>query len=169
MYRISLSPEQRQSLQEQARQRGLCPYRRERLEMVRLSDAGWSVPRIAHHLGAHEQTVRTWVKTFLCGGLEALSNKPRGGKSSALTEEILEAVRAELAQGQRIWTAGQVADWIAQHHAVHLSVRRVRSHLRRAGLSWQRTSRSIEHKQDAQEVAAKRISLEMLKKGGMPD
>lgn len=165
MYRISLSAEQRQALHEQSRQRGLVPSTRDRLEMVRLSDAGWSVPRIARHLGLHEQTVRAWVKAFLGGGLEAMADKPRGGKSSAVTPQILELVRQEIAQGQRIWTAGQVADWVAQQHGVRLSARRLRDHLQRAGLSWQRTSRSIGHKQDAHEVAAKRLTLEMLKKG----
>ncbi len=33
--------------------------------MVRLSDAGWRIPRIAIHLNQHEQTVRYWIKAFL--------------------------------------------------------------------------------------------------------
>jgi DNA-binding NarL/FixJ family response regulator len=67
MYRIALSDEQRQEVRERTRQRGIAPSTRDRLEMVRLSDAGWSVPRIARHLGAHEQTVRAWIKAFLAG------------------------------------------------------------------------------------------------------
>jgi hypothetical protein len=67
MYRITLTDEQRHELRERARQRGIAPSTRDRLEMVCLSDAGWSVPRIrqAHHLGQHEQTVRAWIYTFL--------------------------------------------------------------------------------------------------------
>jgi transposase len=60
--------------------------------MVRLSDAGWSVPRIARHLGQHEQTVRAWIKAFLAGEFEALPNKPRGGKESALSAPMLQSV-----------------------------------------------------------------------------
>ncbi len=32
---------------------------RDRLEMVLLSDAGWSAPRIAGHLGCHPHTARS--------------------------------------------------------------------------------------------------------------
>jgi hypothetical protein len=46
MYRITLTDEQRRELRAHTRQTGLAPSTRDRLEMVRLSDAGWSVPRI---------------------------------------------------------------------------------------------------------------------------
>src|SRR5919199_2972574 len=148
MYRITLTDEQRQDLRLRTRQAGLASSTRDRLEMVRLSDAGWRVPRIARHLGLHEQTVRAWIKAFLRGGFDALPNKPRGGKQSALTAPVLEAVRAEVATGARTWTAAQLADWVADHHGVRLSADRLRRHLPRAKISWQRTSRTLKHKQD---------------------
>src|SRR2546421_8626134 len=114
MYRIALSDEQRQELRERTRQAGIAPSTRDRLEMVRLADAGWSVPRIARHLGQHEQTVRAWIKAFLARGFDALGNKPRGGKTSALTPAILAHVRAEIAKGERTWTAAQLTAWIAE-------------------------------------------------------
>ncbi len=159
MYRITLSESQRQEVRERTRQNGLAPSTRDRLEMVRLSDAGWSVPRIARHLGQHEQTVRLWIKVFLAGGFDALPNKPRGGKQSALTAAMLESVRAEVATGERTWTATQLADWIAAHHGVRLSADRLRRHLRRAKISWQRTSRTLRHKQDPAEVAERGAAL----------
>ncbi len=140
MYRIHLSTEQREDLRCLVRQTGLAPSTRERLEMVRLSDAGWSILRIARYLGQHEQTVRAWIKAFLAGGFAALSNKPRGGKQSALTPTLLDALRAEIAQGQRTWTAAQAAAWLAERSGVRLSVDRVRVHLKRAQLTYQRTS-----------------------------
>lgn len=167
MYRITLTEEQRRELRARTRQAGLAPSSRDRLEMVRLSDAGWSVPRIARHLGQHEQTVRAWVKAFLDGGFDALPNKPRGGKVSALTPAMLEAVRAEVATGQRIWTAAQLADWIAERHGVRLSADRLRRHLQRARISWQRTSRTLRHKQNPDEVAERQAVLDDLAKKGM--
>jgi transposase len=134
--------------------------------MVRLSDTGWSVPRIARHLGQHEQTVRAWIKAFLRGGFDALPNKPRGGKQSALTAPVLEAVRAEVATGERTWTAAQLADWIAERHGVRLSADRLRRHLHRARISWQRTSRTLRHKQDLAEVAERQAVLDDLAKRG---
>jgi len=136
--------------------------------MVRLSDAGWSVPRIARHLGQHEQTVRTWIKAFLAGGFAALPNKPRGGKVSALTAPLLERVRAEVATGTRTWTAAQLAAWLADHHGVQLSADRLSIHLRRARISWQRTSRTLRHKQDPAEVAEREAVLTDLAKKGAP-
>ena len=168
MYRIALTDEQRQELRTRTRHVGLAPSTRDRLEMVRLSDAGWSVPTIARHLGQHEQTVRAWIKAFLDGGFDALPNKPRGGKQSALTVSILDAVRAELAKGGRTWTASQLADWVAEHHGVRLSTDRLRVHLRRAQISWQRTSRTLKHKQDPVEVAERQAALAELAKKGMP-
>ncbi len=167
MYRITLTDEQRGELRARARQVGLAPSTRDRLEMVRLSDAGWSVPRIAGHLGHHEQTVRIWIKAFLTGEFDALPNKPRGGKESALSAPMLESVRAEVATGTRTWTAAQLADWVAEHHRVRLSADRLRIHLRRAKISWQRTSRTLRHKQDPDEVAEREAVLTDLAKKGM--
>lgn len=167
MYRVTLTDEQCQELQHRTRQRGIAPSTRDRLEMIRLSDAGWSVPKIARHLGQHEQTVRAWIKVFLARGFDALPNKPRGGKHSALTPAILEAVRSELARTHRTWTAAQLGAWIAEQHGVRLSTGRLRIHLKRATLSYQRTSRSLKHKQKPEEVAEKRAALEDLEKKGM--
>ena len=166
MYRITLSHDQHEELRERTRQAGLAVSTRDRLEMVRLSDAGWSVPRIARHLGQHEHTVRTWIKAFLDGGFDALPNKPRGGKQSAVTGAMLEAVRAEVATGTRTWTAAQLAAWVAERHGVRLSADRLRIHLRRARISWQRTSRTLRHKQDPAEVAEREAVLTDLAKKG---
>jgi transposase len=168
MYRITLAEAQRHELRERTHQRGLAPSTRDRLEMVRLSDAGWRVPRIAEHLGQHEETVRRWIKAFRGGGFDALPNKPRGGKQSALTAAMVESVRAEVAKGGRPWTAAQLADWIAAQHGVRLSADRLRRHLRRAQISWQRTSRTLTHKQDAVEVAERGAALAAAAKKGTP-
>ena len=166
MYRIALTREQQEELRRQTRQKGLDPSTRERLEMVRLSDAGWSCPRIARYLGQHEQTVRAWIKAFLAGGFAALPNKPRGGKQSALTAAMLEALRTEMAQGQRTWTAAQAGEWLAERFGVRLRVDRLRIHLKRAQLTYQRTSRSLRHKHDPEQVAARTAALAVLEKGG---
>jgi putative transposase len=166
MYRVILTDQQRKELRERTRQVGLASSTRDRLEMVRLSDAGWSVPKIARHIGQHEQTVRTWIKAFLHAGFDALPNKPRGGKHSALTSAMLETVRTHVAKRERTWTAAQLADWVEQQHGVRLSTDRMRVHLRRAKISWQRTSRSLNHKQDLAEVAHKQATLDALEKKG---
>ena len=65
MIRVELNDEQREELRKRSREPGIHPRIRDRLEMVRLADAGWSIPRIARHLGYHEQTVRKYIKRFV--------------------------------------------------------------------------------------------------------
>lgn len=58
MIRVCLTPAQRTALHQRARARVVAPRLRDRLEMVRLSDLGWTVPQIAAYLDCHHQTVR---------------------------------------------------------------------------------------------------------------
>ena len=169
MYRITLTETQRSELQSRTRLPGIAPSTRDRLEMVRLADAGWSIPQIARHLGIHEQTVRLWIKAFITGGFDALTNKPRGGDTSDLTPAMLEAARAEIAKRNRTWSASQIAAWIAQHHGVRIGPGRMRVHLKRANLSYQRTARSLKHKQKPDEVAKRKDQLHELEKRGPQD
>ena len=168
MYRVTLTDEQRIELNRRAHQSGVAPSTRDRLEMVRLSDAGWHIPQIAGPLGQHEQTVRFWIKAFRTGSFDALTNKVRGGSVSALTPEILEAIRQELGKAERTWNAQQIAAFIDEKFGVRLKAGQVRRKLRRAPLSYKRTSRSLHHKQKPDEVKAKKEALDALKKGAMP-
>lgn len=169
MYRVSLTDEERQELKRRAHQAGIAPSTRDRLEMVRLAGAGWSIPQIACHLGQHEQTVRRWVRSYLVWGFDGLSNKPRGGSSSVLSPTVMEAVRQEVAKGSRSWSAGQIANWIAEHFGVERSSAQVRRKVRELRLSYKRTSRSLRHKQKPQEVVEKQVALAKLQKGGTPE
>ncbi len=166
MYRITLTKDQRQELQRRTRQPGIAPATRDRLEMVRLSDASWSIPKVARHLGIHEQTVRAWIKAFIATGFDALTNTPRGGDTSDLTPAMLETVRTEVGKGTRTWTAAQICDWVAEQHGVRISPGRMRVHLKRAKLSYQRTARSLKHKQTPEDVAERKAVLEELEKKG---
>jgi transposase len=142
---------------------------RDRLEIIRLSDAGLRISRIAPLLQLHHQTVRKFVKAFLSGGLDALCDKPRPGKVSALTQPMQAALYAQIEKGERTWTASQMADWLKEQFGLSLSPQRVAFHMRREGLVYKRTSRSLKHKQDAEQVAASKASLELLKRGPKAD
>jgi transposase len=167
MYRVTLTDEQRRELQQRTHQRGIAPSTRDRLEMIRLSDAGWSIPTIARHLGQHDQTVRFWITAFLTGGFDALPNQPRGGKQSSLTRAMLDDLRSEITSSQRTWTAPQIADWLPDQHGIRLSPGRLRVHLKRAKLSYQRTSRTLKHKQNPAEVVEKQALLQAFEKKAM--
>ena len=166
MYRVHLNDQERQDLQRRAHAPGIRPRTRDRLEMVRLADAGWSVPQIARHLGMCEKSVRAWIQRFLEQSFDALLDQPPLGRTSRLTPTIREAVRQEFAQGERTWTAQQVAGWIAERFSVEVSVSHLRRLLRRWKLSYKRTTRSVRHKQKPEEVAAKQTALEAEEKRG---
>lgn len=165
MYRITLTDDQLHELNRRAHQSGVAPSTRDRLEMVRLSHIGWSVPRIARHLGQHEQTVRRWVRAFRTGSFEALVDKPHPGLASALTPALLEMVRAQLLKSDRTWTGPQLAEWLEQEHQVRLSADRVCFHLKRARIAYKRSARSLKHQQDPVALEASKASLAMLKGG----
>src|SRR5437660_11459464 len=162
MYRVQLDTAARQELTRRTRLPNLAPRTRDRLEMVRLSDAGSSVPRIAQHFGAHHQSVRYWIKAFLTGGFDALSDRPHTGKRSAITDEMLARVKALLSQGERTWSAQQVADWVAQEYGIRRSAKQWRTLLRRIGQSYKRTERSLQHKQKPQLVQAAKAEMAAL-------
>ena len=166
MYRVRLTDAQQQELRRRSRDAACKPRTRDRLEMVRLSHAGWSVPRIAQHLGLSEATVRSWIKTFLTHGFDALPDRPHPGQQSLLTPAMEEAIRQELRKDERTWTTEQLADWVAQQFGVRLTSDRVGRRLKRAGIRWKRTGRSLKHKQNPDEVAARQAEMEAQEKRG---
>ena len=168
MYRVHLEADARQELTRRAHQPEIAPNTRDRLEMLRLSDAGGSIPKIARHLAYHEQTVRHWIKTFLLEGFDALVDVPRPGKPSAIPEEIRQDVRAWIEKGDRIWSAGQIAAEVERVHGLRRSAKQWRRVLRREQMTYKRTSRHLKHKQHPDQVATKQAELEALQKRGSP-
>jgi transposase len=169
LYRVHLTEEQRVELQRRTRATGIKPRTRDRLEMVRLLDAGWRVLQIAAHLRTSPRRVRFWLKQFLETGFDALADQPHPGQTSRLTPALLECIRQELDREERTWTTRQVAVWLEEHHGVRLSRDHLGMLMRRAGLSCRRTERGLSHKQDPEQVAACAADLETLEKGVMPD
>lgn len=169
MIRVHLTDPQRDEVRARTREPGIAPRTRDRLEMVRLADAEWSVPRIAGHLGCHEQTVRRYVKAFLAGGVDALPDRPRPGQPPRVTAAHLDALEALLDGGGRTWTTAQLAAWLDREHGVrvhpdHLSVL---LHKRRFG--WKRTVASVAHKRrDRDGYDAKVAELGDLRKKRRP-
>lgn len=168
MYRVVFDEDARRELIRRAHHPKIKPRTRDRLEMLRLSDAGWSIPKIAQHMHQHEQTVRHWIKVFLLDGFDALVEVPRPGKPSAITPEILAQVRDWIEKGDRIWSAGQIAEDVDRVYGIRRSVDQWRRLLHRQRLTFKRTSRHLKHKQDPEKVADKKAQLEALQKKGSP-
>ena len=166
--RVQLTEEQREELKRRTRAADIKPRTRDRLEMVRLADAGWGPPQIARHLRLSARRVRFWLKQFLESGFDALPDQPHVGQTSRLTPALVEAVRQQLDRSDRTWTTRQLAAWLEEEHGVRFSRDHLGTLLRRAGLSCRRTERDLGHKQDPEKVAAGKAELKTLEKGATP-
>ena len=107
MIRIHLDDATRRELNA-LRRSDLPATARDRIEMVTLSDAGWSPPRIAGHLGYHPQTVRDLLRDFAARGRDALfPGKPGPPPDAERRREVTEALR-DLLRQERTWTGRQL-------------------------------------------------------------
>jgi len=145
MIRTKLDDATREQLQS-LRQKPLPPRTRDRLEMVLLSDAGWSAPRIAAHLGYCGQTVRDLLRAFLARGADALYPFRTGlGPDVEHRNRVTDELTRLLAE-DRTWTSRQLAHALADR-GIAMGARQVRRHLKRLGARYRRTAQSLTHKQ----------------------
>ena len=159
---IKLSSECRDAVSVLRRDPRLSPSERDRVEMMLLSEQGWSVPQIASHLGYCQATVRRLFKQFKEEGVGALRHKPPGPpKDSVRTQQVQTALTTLLSQ-ERTWNAIQLAHAL-QEQDIHLSGRQVRRYLRGIA-SWHRTVRTLKHKQNPEKLSRAQKTLATLKK-----
>lgn len=162
MLRIQLDDATRAELQA-LRRTDLPALARDRLEMVFLSAAGWSPPRIAQHLGRYPQTVRNFLHDFQARGIPALyPDKPGPDPDQARRDHVTARLR-DLVGQDRTWTSAQLADAL-RPHGIDLSGRQVRRYLKLLGAGYRRTASTLEHKQDPARVAQAEADLAALKK-----
>src|SRR4051812_23533585 len=109
MLRIRLTDSQRSELQS-LRRSDLAAVARDRLEMVLLSDAGWSPPRIAGYLGRHPPTVRAALHGSAARGVNAFYPDQPGPEPDQARRADITAKLAALLGQERTWTSRQLAD-----------------------------------------------------------
>jgi transposase len=141
----------------------LSPAERDRVEILLLSAAGWTVPQIAEHFACCHATVRRLLHRFAAAGPAAL-RRQHPGPAPDLTrrQRIHTAVERLLAQ-ERTWTAAQLAQALRDDD-IHLSARQLRRYLRQIA-RWRRVARSLRHKQDPIRVVQAKEELAELKRG----
>lgn len=146
MIRTTLDEATRDELQH-LRRTERSPKVRDRIEMVSLSDAGWSAPKIANRLGYHAQTVRDLLRAFLARGAAALYPSRSGPAPDTERFEQVAAALHELLQGPRTWTSRQLSRVLAER-GIELGPRQIRRYLERMGARYRRTAQTLKHKQD---------------------
>ena len=163
MLRLTLTPDERAAVETLRRDPTLSPAERDRVEMLLLSAAGWTVAQIAAHFGCCLATVRRRLHGFRGVGLAAVRRQhPGPSPNLAYRSRITAALERHLAE-DRTWTAAQLAD-VLHADDIHLSARQLRRYLPQVA-GWRRVARSLHHKQDPVRVAVAKEELAELKKG----
>lgn len=162
MIHIQLDDATRAELQS-LRQAALSPRSRDRLEMLLLSAAGWSPPRIAAHLGCDAQTVRKTLHGFRRRGQAALFPAPPGPAPDLARRDAILARLRDLLGQDRTWTGNQLAE-VLSASGIPLSGRQVRRYLRLLKAGYRRTASTLEHKQNPAKVERARRVLDGVKK-----
>jgi transposase len=141
----------------------LSPSARDRLEMVLLSDAGWSAPRIAAHLGCHPHTARKALRLFQQHGSAGFTPRRPGPPPDQARRDRITGLLTELLSQERTWTSAQLAEALGPH-GIDLGTRQVRRYLKLLTAGYRRTASSLKHKQDPAKVERAKTVLHGLKK-----
>jgi putative transposase len=168
MLRVHLSPSDHDAVQTLRRDRTLTPHERDWVEMILLSAAGWSPPRIAAHLRCHPETVRRLLKRFQQDGLAALRQRRTGPPPDLARRQQVTAALDGLLQQDRTWTARQLAAALTEQ-GITLSTRQTRRYLASMRARWRRTARTLKHKQDPVRAAQAAHTLAAFKKNAGRD
>jgi hypothetical protein len=161
MLRIQLTDFQRSELQT-LRRTNLPAVARDRLEMVLMSDAGWSPPRIAGHLGRHPHTVRAALKGFAARGTGAFYPDAPGPDPDHDRRATVTGKLSELLGQDRTWTARQLAGALGPD--VGIGYRQTRRYLALLKAGYRRTAQTVGHKRDPGKVERAETVLAGLKK-----
>ncbi len=165
MLRISPTDSQRSELQA-LRRTDLPAAARDRLEVVLMSAAGWSPPRIAGHLGRHPHTVRAALKGYATRGTAAFYPDAPGPDPDHARRAQVTGQLAELLGQDRTWTSRQLADALGPD--LRIGHRQTRRYLALLKAGYRRTAQPVAHKQDPAKVERAGRVLASLEKKWRP-
>jgi transposase len=160
MLRIKMTDKQARELAEWRRDLSLKPAEQDRAEMVALSAAGWTVGKIATHLGYSVEMVCRLFRRFPTKGWQAIRPEAPVPAPDVERRRKVETALEALLRQKRAWTAGPLAEALAKRE-IKLGARQVRRYLGRIAL-WQRTKRTLSHKQDLERVERAKETLALL-------
>jgi putative transposase len=165
MIRLQLTSTQCAELQQLRREPPVKPAERDRVEMVLLSAAGWSVPQIAQHLKYCAATVRRVFVQFQSRGPAGLRHQRPGPPPDQARRAQVERELTRLWEQERTWTTRQLAAALGKA-GITLSPRQVRRYLHALRARYGRTARSQRQRQDPDRLVAGQLRLASLDECG---
>lgn len=124
-------------------------YIRHRLKAIQLLHQGNSRIQVCEQVGCSYDTLTSWLRKYLQGGLKALVSPIKHQKPSRLTPEqqqqlkkmILTQRPTDYGIERQMWTGAILSEVIAQCFKVQLKDSRIYELLDKLGLSYQRAHR----------------------------
>jgi transposase len=138
-----MSPEERAEIQRLAQSRTEAARLVERAQIIWHLSQRERVPRLARRLNISEPTTRTWVKRFNAGGVPALQDRPRPGRSATYSPEIVgEVLATSLTDPQTVgqpfasWTVRRLETYLNEEKGIPIKRSRIDELLLDEGLRW---------------------------------
>jgi transposase len=161
---IRLTQEEDARLREIEQNPHLKPKVRLRAQVLRLSNRGERVERIAAYTGRSPTSVLRDLDRWKGRGSEGLADGTAPGNPPRVTEEVKAFMEEKLA-GERIWNATQLAEAVGERFEIMVGAEAVRQHLAAMGYRWKRTRYAPSKPPDPEEEREARKELAALKKG----
>src|SRR3954470_12173585 len=139
----SLSPEERQAVEDLSNSRPADARAVERAGIIAAVAAGEKVAPAARRLGVSRPTIYRWVQRFNLQGPAGLHDMPRSGRPATYPpEQVAEALAAALTDPQSLglpygsWTLDRLQDYLNGHKKIPIKRSRIDEILIAEGLRW---------------------------------
>jgi transposase len=161
---IRLTQEEDAQLREIEQDPYLKPKVRLRAQVLRLSNRGSNMEKIASYTGRSPASIARDFDRWRERGLEGLADGAAPGHPPRITQEARRCMEERLTQ-ERTYNATQLAEVLQEELSVVVTPEAVRQHLHSMGYSWKRTRYVPNKPPDPDQEREAREELQRLKKG----
>jgi transposase len=161
---IQLEPQEDIRLREIEQDPYLKPKVRLRAQVLRLSNRGTTIERIATYTGRSRVSIGRDFDRWQQRGLEGLADGSAPGNPPRITEGVRAFLKKKLSE-ERTWNATQLAQVLRERFGLQLTPEAIRQHLLAMGYPWKRTRYVPSHPPDPEEERKAKSELEGLKRG----
>jgi transposase len=142
----------------------LKPKVRLRAQVLRLSNRGSNMEKIASYTGRSAASIARDFDRWRERGLEGLADGAAPGNPPRITQEARRCMEERLTE-ERTYNATQLAEVLQEELSVVVTPEAVRQHLHAMGYSWKRTRYVPNKPPDPEEEREATEELQRLKKG----